>query len=134
MASQRPARDATLPVAFNSPAADAMPAAQDDRQSDAGRQEDRREGGASFIEIRLTRVAQLFASLDPAPFHEKDLDPAAEAYIVDWVAEFPPEAKLKLLIHLPAEGPASEEARGVPAAVANYFHAREAAAWHELRQ
>jgi hypothetical protein len=35
------------------------------------------------IEIRLSRPQQLFNSLDPSPFHERDLDEDAEAYIVD---------------------------------------------------
>jgi hypothetical protein len=92
------------------------------------------QSGHPPIEIRLSRVAQLFASLDPAPFHEKDLDPAAEAFIVDWVTELPPEACLRLLIHLPAGEAASAEAAGIPAALANYFHAREMAAWRQLKQ
>ena len=34
------------------------------------------------IELRLKRLDQLFESYDPAPFHEKDLDPDAEEFIV----------------------------------------------------
>ena len=36
------------------------------------------------IEINLSRLSQLFNSLDPSPFHERDLDHDAEEYIVDW--------------------------------------------------
>src|SRR5262249_17172661 len=35
------------------------------------------------IEIRLSQPQQLFNSLDPSPFHERDLDEDAEQYIVD---------------------------------------------------
>ncbi|MBM3491379.1 MAG: hypothetical protein FJX68_13200 [Alphaproteobacteria bacterium] len=90
--------------------------------------------GGAAIEIRLSRVAQFFASLDPAPFHEKDLDPAAEAFIVDWVSELPAEARLRLVIHLPADAALGDDAAGIPTAFANYFRAREAAAWRQLRQ
>ena len=38
---------------------------------------------AAAIEIRLSRAQQLFNSLDPSPFHERDLDQDAEEYIVD---------------------------------------------------
>ena len=34
------------------------------------------------IEINLSRLAQLFNSLDPSPFHERDLDQDAEEYII----------------------------------------------------
>ena len=40
------------------------------------------------IEIKLGRMQQLFNSFDPSPFHERDLDQDAEAYIVDSVDEF----------------------------------------------
>jgi hypothetical protein len=42
---------------------------------------------AVVIEIRVERAAQLFDTLDPFPFREKGLDPAAEKYIVDWARE-----------------------------------------------
>ena len=35
------------------------------------------EGDTYLIEIRLRELRQLFNTLDPAPFHEKDLEPAA---------------------------------------------------------
>ncbi|MHB1217327.1 MAG: hypothetical protein ACYC1L_03905 [Alphaproteobacteria bacterium] len=67
----------------------------------------RREGDVVLVELRLSNLRQLFNSLDPAPFHEKDLDPDAEAYIVESVREFPLDQKMKLVVHLPrAELPA----------------------------
>jgi hypothetical protein len=44
---------------------------------------------AAAIEIRLSRPQQLFNSLDPSPFHERDLDQDAEEYIVDSADEYP---------------------------------------------
>ena len=43
----------------------------------------RLEGNQYLIEINLREPRQLFNSLDPAPFHEKDLDASAEEYIVE---------------------------------------------------
>jgi hypothetical protein len=54
------------------------------------------------IEIRLSRPQQLFNSLDPSPFHERDLDQDAEEYIVDSADEYPLNKPLTL-IHLPAD-------------------------------
>ena len=34
------------------------------------------------IEVNLNRLTQLFNSLDPSPFHERDLDQEPEDYIV----------------------------------------------------
>src|SRR5690349_4560261 len=35
-----------------------------------------------IIDIRITDIRQLFNSLDPSPFHERDLDREAEEFIV----------------------------------------------------
>jgi len=53
----------------------------------------RREAGQWLIEIRLRELRQLFHHLDPAPFREKDLDPAAEEYIEDAVREIGPGSR-----------------------------------------
>ena len=43
----------------------------------------------NVIEIRVDEIAQLFHTLDPFPFREKDLDQEAEEYIVGWARELP---------------------------------------------
>ena len=39
------------------------------------------------LELRLREIGQLFNSLDPSPFHEKDLDHDAEQFISEWARE-----------------------------------------------
>ena len=63
----------------------------------------KKENGMILIEITLSSVIQLFNSFDPAPFHEKELDSAAEHYIVDTVKDFPQKTRFKLIIYLPPE-------------------------------
>jgi len=36
------------------------------------------------IELRVNEIAQLFHTLDPFPFRERDLDREAEEFIVGW--------------------------------------------------
>src|SRR5690606_37266236 len=86
----------------------------------AGRSVYRREAGDWLIELRLREVRQLFNHLDPAPFREKDLDPAAEAYIEDAVREIGARQRIRLVIHLPEPECSSEEARSLPVSIANY--------------
>jgi hypothetical protein len=52
------------------------------------------------IEINLSRPPQLFNSLDPSPFHERDLDQNAEEYIVGSAEEIPRQQPLRFVIHL----------------------------------
>ena len=61
---------------------------------------------AHVIEIRLDNIHQLFNSMDPSPFHERDLDHDAEEFIVSWAQEYPVNEPLRLVIHLrhPPEG------------------------------
>lgn len=94
----------------------------------------RREGATWLIEIRLREARQLFHHLDPAPFREKDLDPAAEAYIEDAVREIGPREECKLVVHLPDEERASTDARTLPEAVSHYFEYRAGQAQVELRR
>lgn len=98
-----------------------------------GKETYRREDGFTLIEISLSNFQQLFNSLDPAPFHEKDLDSAAEQYIVDAFQELPPTARPKLVFHVPAPQAASEVAKNVEQAIHNYFAYRLAVEERSLR-
>jgi hypothetical protein len=66
--------------------------------------------GCSAIELHLRDLTQLFDSLDPSPFHERDLDGDAEKYIVDSVKEQPRREQNALVLSvaqtvgLPDEG------------------------------
>ena len=71
----------------------------------------RTDNGAILIEMRLRTVMQIFNSLDPSPFHEKDLDPDAEAYITEIVQDFPLAQPMKIVIHLPCKEAECDEAK-----------------------
>ena len=83
------------------------------------------------IEVHVATVQNLFDSLDPAPFRERDLDPKVEQYIVGWARELPPRRPLELVVHLghPADGDADLLQR----AVRDYFEQRAAAERRALR-
>jgi hypothetical protein len=81
----------------------------------------RREGDSWLIELKLHELRQLFNHLDPAPFREKDLDPAADQYIDDAVREIGPGEPITLRIYLPATECTSDDARNLPLAVGHYF-------------
>ena len=83
------------------------------------------------IEISLNRLSQLFNSLDPSPFHERDLDQDAEDYILGSAEEIWHHRPLRLVIHLPADQVPEPDALSLADAVHNFFGYREA---HERRQ
>ena len=56
---------------------------------------------AKAIEVRVEEIAQLFDTLDPFPFRERDLDKHAEEYIVSWARELPRNQPIKIIIHAP---------------------------------
>ncbi len=93
----------------------------------------RTENGSILIEMRLRTVMQIFNSLDPAPFHEKDLDPDAEEYIAGIVQDFPIAKPMKILIHLPCKESECEEAKTLQLAIRHHFGYLEASAARELR-
>ena len=77
-----------------------------------------------LLEVTLDDVQQLFHSLDPAPFRQKDLDEAADEYIVGTVREIRQRGwrgAVRLVFYLPGAAVGTEDARALPAAVHNYF-------------
>jgi hypothetical protein len=73
------------------------------------------------IAIRARVVGQLFNSLDPSPFREKDLDSGVEQFVTGWVRELPEGAPVRIVVHLPPEEAASSEAAGIAEAFAHYL-------------
>ncbi|GAB3729125.1 hypothetical protein GCM10028794_03270 [Silanimonas algicola] len=53
------------------------------------------------IEIRLERLEQLYDLLDPAPFRDKALDRAAEAYLLECAEDAPGDEPLRLRVRMP---------------------------------
>lgn len=92
----------------------------------------RRRGDTFLIELRLRDPRQLFNSLDPAPFHEKDLDEDAERYIVEAAEEFALATPLQLVIHLPEVAPDMPET--LAAAIHHYFAYRARVTARELHR
>jgi len=91
-------------------------------------------GSPGLIEVRVREVAQLFNSMDPSPFHERDLDADAEEFIISWALEHPSAARLRLVVHLakiPAEGDATSM---ISEAVHHYFAYRARLNWLEFKQ
>jgi len=79
------------------------------------------QGPHHKIEVFVDRIEQLFNSMDPSPFHERDLDDDAEEFIVGWAREFPRRDAISLVVHvnqLPAHGDAQHL---LETAVHNYF-------------
>lgn len=73
------------------------------------------------IQISLRDLSQLFNSMDPSPFHEKDLDHDAEEFIESWVSEFPRSETVSLIIYL-QQLPDSPDAQDVAErAIHNYY-------------
>jgi len=59
------------------------------------------------LALRVREVAQLFNSMDPTPFLNKDLDPEAEDFIETWASGFALRSRFHITIHLeqwPSEG------------------------------
>jgi len=77
------------------------------------------------IRLRLRELAQLFNSMDPSPFVDRDLDADAEEFIMSWARELPADPDLELVIELTLPAPVDRIA-GVEDAVRRYFATRAA--------
>jgi hypothetical protein len=76
------------------------------------------------IEIRISRIEQLFNSFDPSPFDERDLDDDAESHIASWARELPEHVPIRILLHMPAGEVQRAKDRGLAEALTHYFELR----------
>lgn len=89
--------------------------------------------GCALIEIHVTDLKQLFHSLDPTPFRERDLDPKAEEFIAGWARELHTDVPLGLRVHVDRDVE-PDDSKLVQDAVRDYFAARAEATRKRLRQ
>ncbi|MGB8060762.1 MAG: hypothetical protein WCF26_02555 [Candidatus Sulfotelmatobacter sp.] len=53
-----------------------------------------------MIEVHVGELRQLFNSIDPSPFRNKDLDREAEEFTVGWAKDLPRDFALALVVDL----------------------------------
>ena len=89
---------------------------------------------ATPIEVRVENISQLFDTLDPYPFPERDLDQDAEEYIVGWARELPRDAPIMIVIHLPAAEAGKQDTKTLRTALNRYFTYRTGVIMRELKE
>jgi len=77
--------------------------------------------GTHHIELNLRDIEQLFNTMDPSPFHEKDLDDDAAEFILSWAHEFHRHEPTDLIVHLEKHPDGHNAQQLVENAVHNYF-------------
>ena len=85
------------------------------------------------IQLRTQSVRQLFHTLDPLPFRERDLDAAVEEYVVGWAGEMAGDHPISIIVRLPEPEARREDAQHVEQAIRNYFAYRAEVAGWDLR-
>ncbi len=88
----------------------------------------------SVIEVHVGELKQLFNSIDPSPFRNKDLDPKAEQFIVGWAKDLPRDATLALVVDLDREAGLPDEAAVLRDAIHEFFSQRAQAYRRRLRE
>jgi hypothetical protein len=89
--------------------------------------------GCALIEVHVAELKQIFNSLDPTPFRERDIDPRAEEFIAGWARETPGDKPLGLLIHVDKEDAPADHIAVVRDAIQDYFAARAEVTRRQLR-
>ena len=73
------------------------------------------------IELRIVEVSQLFNSMDPTPFHHRDLDTDAEEFLESWALEFPQDSHFRIIVHI-EKMPPEDPTPLLSEAIHNYFN------------
>lgn len=85
------------------------------------------------IEVHVAELKQLFNSMDPSPFKERDLDPHAEEFIVSWAREASRGAPLRLTVHVDRVPEVAHEG-ALGAAINDFFQYRAEMTRRRLRE
>lgn len=89
---------------------------------------------AARIEVRVNELKQLFNAMDAAPFRDRDLDPNAEAFILEWSRDVERRRPLALIVHLGGEAPREEDRAVLEQAVHEFFSHRAISERHRLKR
>lgn len=87
-----------------------------------------------LIEVKVQTLQQIYNSMDPSPFHERDLDREAEEFIVSWAREHSSRKPYKLIVHLGQTSDRPDAERVLSESIRNYFAYRAEMNRRELRQ
>ena len=90
--------------------------------------------GSAVIEVHVRELSQLFNSMDPSPFLERDLDADAEEFIVSWARELPGTGPLAIRVHLDQRSVVPHEASLLGESVHSYFRSRAQMTERRLRE
>jgi hypothetical protein len=86
------------------------------------------------LELHVADLRQLFNAMDPAPFRERELDPNADEYIVDWAGERRSDEQLALLVHVGGDAATPANTSMLQEAVHEHFRQRASSTRHRLRR
>ena len=89
---------------------------------------------AGAIEVRVSDVSQLFDTLDPFPFPERDLDRDAEEFIVGWARELPRDHPIRIVVHMPGAEIAKSDPNAIGTAMSGYFTYRSGVIERDLHE
>jgi len=90
--------------------------------------------GCEVLELHVAELKNLFNAMDPAPFRDRDLDPNAEEFIVEWARELRRDAPLGLLVRLDRPPDSADAVTVLGDAVHEYFRRRALTTRRRLRQ
>ena len=84
------------------------------------------------IELRIVKLAELFNSMDPTPFHHRNLDTDAEEFLETWALEFSRDSQFRIVVHI-EQMPEDDPAPLVAEAIHNYFTYKSVRSTRKLR-
>lgn len=87
-----------------------------------------------MIEIHVGELKQLFNSIDPSPFRNRDLDRDAEDFIVGWAKDLPGDVPLALVVDLDRDAGLPDEAAVLRDAIHEFFRQRAETYRRRLRE
>jgi hypothetical protein len=86
------------------------------------------------LELSIADPMQMFNSMDPAPFRERDLDAEVVSYVIDWAHEAPLSATLSMVVNLHRKPSTTDETGILRDAVHESFRRRALSSRRRLKK
>lgn len=85
------------------------------------------------VELRVDELSALFNSMDPTPFHHRDLDRDAVQFLENWALEFSQKSHFAIIVHI-ENMPPDDPSALLAEAIRNYFDYKSTLAKRTLKR
>jgi hypothetical protein len=84
-----------------------------------------KQDASNVITLRVREISQLFNTLDPFPFRDRDISPTVDQYIVDWAEDLSQDLPIQIVVQLLSRAGEEDRTSDISNAISAWYSAKE---------